>query len=92
MLYQFWLTALQHSFMIISTVNLGNLKHFKQLITIQIHLRRAFCWSTINSWIEFKLTITDNAGHTFIQYIAIVVNVDLSISILMKWLPPLQTR
>jgi len=60
-----------------STLNLGN------LITLQTVNNNSnpfkaniLAGAPINAPVEFKLTITDNAGHTFIQYIAIVVNVD----------------
>jgi serine protease len=63
--------------MIDSTANLGN------LITLQTVNNNVSPFTAsilpgapINASVEFKLVITDNVGHIFTYYIAIVINVD----------------
>lgn len=63
--------------MIDSTVSLGNLNTLQLISTNSSPFKASILnGAPINATVEFKLTITDNAGHSFINYIAIVINVD----------------
>jgi subtilisin family serine protease len=58
-------------------VNLGNLNTLQTVNNNASPFTAAILTGApINAPVEFKLTITDNAGHTFTYYIAIVINVD----------------
>jgi hypothetical protein len=60
-----------------SNVNLGNLNTLQTVNNNASPFTAAILTGApINAPVEFKLTITDNAGHTFTYYIAIVINVD----------------
>jgi serine protease len=63
--------------MIDSTVNLGNLSTLQSVNNNANPFKaRILAGAPINAPVEFKLRITDAAGHHFIYYIAIVINVD----------------
>jgi hypothetical protein len=63
--------------MIDSTVNLGNLNTLQTVNNNSNPFKATIiAGAPINAPVEFKLTITDNTGHIFVYYIAIVINVD----------------
>ena len=63
--------------MIDSTINLGNMTTLQSLNNNSNPFKATIlAGAPINAPVEFKLTITDNAGHTFVNYIVIVINVD----------------
>ncbi len=63
--------------MINSTATLGNLNTLQAVNNNSSPFTAAIlAGAPINAPVEFKLIVSDNAGHTFTYYIAIVINVD----------------
>lgn len=63
--------------MIDSTVSLGNLNTLETVDNNSTPFKASIlAGAPVNAPVEFKLNITDNAGHNFVYYIAIVINVD----------------
>jgi serine protease len=63
--------------MINSNATLGNLNTLQTVNNSASPFTAAILTGApINAPVEFKLIVTDNAGHTFIYYISIVINVD----------------
>jgi hypothetical protein len=63
--------------MIDSTVTLGNMNTMQVLNNNNQPFKATIlAGAPINAPVEFKLKITDNAGHQFTYYVAIVINVD----------------